>query len=151
MASEGSVDGRAALVLEQHHQAGEREHGDEEEEVVADDGADQPHLGGAGGKDAVLAEFVQAADDELEGHEVEDDRGDAEEALQVDLDAAANEEHTEDDGDGDAEQGSGEAEQLGGVEGDGGEDQDGLDALAQDEQKDEEEEADAGRRRLRRR
>ena len=52
---------------------------------------------------------MQAADDELEGDEVKDDCGDAEEALQVDLDAAADEEDSEDDGDGDAEEGSGEA------------------------------------------
>ncbi len=142
----GERDGSAALVLEQHHQAGEGEHGDEEEEVVADDGADEAHLGGAGGEDAVFAELVQAADDELEGDEVEDDGGDAEEALQVDLDAAADEEDSEDDGDGDAEEGSGEAEELGGVEGDGGEDEDGLDAFAEDEEEDEEEEADLARR-----
>ena len=36
------------------------------------------------------------------------------------------------------------AEELGGVEGDGGEDEDGLDAFAEDEQEDEEEEADLG-------
>ncbi len=87
---------------------------------------------------------MQAADDELEGDEVEDDGGDAEEALQVDLDAAADEEDSEDDGDGDAEEGSGEAEEFGGVEGDGGEDEDGLDAFAEDEEEDEEEEADSG-------
>ncbi len=103
------------------------------------------HLGGAGGEDAVFAELVEAADDELEGDEVEDDGGDAEEALQVDLDAAADEEDSEDDGDGDAEEGSGEAEEFGGVEGDGGEDEDGLDAFAEDkEEEDEEEEADFG-------
>ena len=82
------ADGGAAAVFEEHHQAGEGEHGDEEEEVVADDGADVAHLGGAGGEDAVFGELVQAADDELEGDEVEDDGGDAEEALQVDLDAS---------------------------------------------------------------
>ena len=142
----GEGGGGAALVLEQHHEAGEGEHGDEEEEVVADDGADVAHLGGAGGKDAVLGELVEAADDELEGDEVEDDGGDAEEALQVDLDAAADEEDSEDYGYGDAEEGSGEAEELGGVEGDGGEDEDGLDALAEDEQEDEEEEAESSRR-----
>ena len=143
--------GDAALVLEQHHQAGEGEHGDEEEEVVADDGADEAHLGGAGGQDAVFAELVQAADDELERHEVEDDGGDAEEALQVDLDAAADEQHAEDDGDGDSQEGSGEAEELGGVQGDGGENQDRLDAFAEDEQKHKEEEADFARRLFRRR
>ena len=135
-------DGRcAAFVLQQHHQAGKGEHGDEEEEVVAYDGTDEPHLGGARGQYAILAELVQAADEKLKGDEVEDDRRDAEEALQVDLDAAADEEHAEDDGDGDAEQGSGEAEQLGGVEGDGGEDEHGLDAFAKDEEEDEKEEA----------
>ena len=135
-------DGSAALVLQQHHQASQRQHGDEEEEVVANDGADEAHLGGAGGQHAVLAQFVQPADDQLEGHKVEDDRGDAEEALQVDLDAAANEQHTEDDRDCDAEQRSGKAEQFGGVEGDGREDEHRLHAFAENEQKDEEEEAD---------
>ena len=138
----------AALEFEKHHEAGEGEHGNEEEEIVADDGADEAHLGGAGGEDAVFAELVQAADDELEGDEVEDDGGDAEEALQVDLDAAANEEDSEDDGDGDAEEGSGEAEELGGVESDGREDEDGLDAFAEDEQEDEEEEAELRAERL---
>ena len=132
------------LVLQQNHQAGEGKHGDEEEEVVADDGADEAHLGSAGGQDAVFGELVQAADEELEGDEVEDHRGDLEEALQVDLDAAADEEDAEDDGDGDAEQGAGEAEDLGGVQRDGREDQDGLDAFTQDEEEDEKEEAQAG-------
>ncbi len=144
--SAGETDGGAALELEEDHEAGEGEHGDEEEEVVADDGADVAHLGGGGGKDAVLGELVEAADDELEGDEVEDDGGDAEEALQVDLDGAADEEDSEDYGYGDAEEGSGEGEELGGVEGDGGEDEDGLDAFAEDEEEDEEEEAECGRR-----
>ena len=144
MAVAAESGGGAALEFEEHHEAGEGEHGDEEEEIVANDGTDEAHLGGAGGEDAVFAEFVQAADDELEGDEVEDDGGDAEEALQVDLDAAADEEDAEDDGYGDAEEGSGEAEEFGGVEGDGGEDEDGLDAFAEDEEEDEEEEADFG-------
>ena len=46
---------------------------------------------------------MQAADDELEGDEVEDDGGDAEEALQVDADAATDEEDSEDYGYGDAD------------------------------------------------
>ena len=87
----GEGFGDAAALLHQDHEAGEGEHGDEEEEVVADDGTDVTHLGLAGGEDAVFGELVQAADDELEGDEVEDDAGDAEEALQVDLDAAADE------------------------------------------------------------
>ena len=87
---------------------------------------------------------MKAADDELEGDEVEDDGGDAEEALQVDLDGAADEEDSEDYGYGDAEESAGEGEQLGGVERDGGEDEDGLDAFAKDEEEDEEEEAEAG-------
>ena len=56
------------------------------------------HLGGGGGKDAVLGELVEAGDDELEGDEVEDGGGDAEEALEVDADAAADEEDSEDYG-----------------------------------------------------
>ncbi len=87
---------------------------------------------------------MQAADDELESHEVEDDSGDAEEALQIDLDAAANEEDAEDYGNGDAEKSSGEAEQFGGVQRNGGEDENGLDTFAQDEEEDEEEEANFG-------
>jgi len=141
----GKFDGRAAFVFEQHHEAGEGEHGDEEEEIVADDGTDEAHLGGAGGKDAVFAELVQAAHHKLKRHEIEDHRGDAEEALQVDLDAAADEEHAEDDGYGDAEKGASKAEEFGGIEGDGGEDQDSFDAFAEDEQEYEEKEADMRR------
>ena len=65
--------------------ADEGEHSDEKEEIVADDGADEAHLGGGGGEDAVFGELVQAADDhQLKRHEVEDDGGDAEEPLEVD-------------------------------------------------------------------
>ena len=136
--------GSAAFVLQQHHEAREGQHGDEEEEIVADDGADEAHLCSAGGEDTVFGELVEAAEQELEGDEVEDDGGNAEEALEVDFDAAADEEHAKDDGDGDAEDGSGEAEDLGGVERDGGEDEDGFDAFAEDEEEDEEEEAEFG-------
>lgn len=140
----GKCDRGATLVFEQHHEAGEGEHGDEEEEIVADDRADEAHLGGAGGEDAIFAELVQPADHELEGHEIKDDCGDAEEALQVDFDAAADEEHAEDHSHGDPEQGAGKAEEFGGVERDRRKDQDGFDAFAEHQQEDEEEEADAG-------
>lgn len=142
----GDDGGGAAAALEQDHEADEGEHGDEEEEVVADDGANEAHFGGRRGQDAVFGELMQAGDDELEGNEVEDDGGDAEEALQVDAHAAADEHDAEDDGEGEAEDGAGEGEDLGGVEGDGGEDEDGLDAFAEDEEEDKEEEADLGRR-----
>ena len=89
---------------------------------------------------------MEAGDDELEGDEVEDDGGDAEEALQVDANAATDEHDAEDDREGDAEDRSGEGEDLSGVEGDGGEDKDGLDAFAEDEKEDEEEEAEFGGR-----
>ena len=105
MSAEAAGTGSAAFGFHQDHQAGEGEHGDEEEEVIADDGADAAHFRGARGEDAVFGELMQAADEQLEGDEVEDDGGDAEEALQVDADAAADEEDAEDDGDGDAERG----------------------------------------------
>ena len=86
---------------------------------------------------------MHAADDELEGDEVEDDGGDAEEALKVDLDAAPNEENAEDDGDGDAPRRVPVKESSsGGVESDGGEDEDSLNTLTEDEEEDEEEEPD---------
>ena len=143
----GDDRGGAVAALEQDHKADEGEHGDEEEEVIAHDWTDEAHLGFAGGKNAIFGELVQSTHDELEGDEVQDHRGDAEEALQVNANAAPNEKDAKDDGDGDAKQGAGEGEQLGGVEGDGGEDQDGFDALADNQQKDEEEESklrDAG-------
>ena len=87
---------------------------------------------------------MEAADDELEGDEVEDDRGDTEEAAEVDFDAAADEEDSEDYSDGDAEDSAGEAEDFAGVKGNGGEDEDGFDAFAEDEEKDEEEETEFG-------
>ena len=87
---------------------------------------------------------MEAAHDELEGDEVEDDGGDAEEALQVDFDAAADEEDSEDNGDSDTEESTGKAEEFGGVEGDGGEDQDGLYTFAENEEEDEEEQAGFG-------
>src|SRR6185312_5566116 len=138
----GDDDRLAAFVLEQHHQAGEREHGDEEEEVITHDRADVTHLGGARRQYTVFRELMQAADNQLEDHEVKNDRGHAEETLQVDPDAAADEHYAEDHGGRDAEQGPGKAHQLGGVQGDAGEDQHGLNAFTQDHQEDEAEEAE---------
>ena len=46
--------GRAAALLHEDHEGGEGEHGDEEEEVVADDGADVAHFGLRGRQDAVF-------------------------------------------------------------------------------------------------
>ncbi len=62
---------------------------------------------------------MQAGDDELKGDEVEDDGGDAKETLQVDANTAADEHDAEDDAQGKAQNGSGEAEDFSGVEGDG--------------------------------
>ena len=61
------------------------------------------------------------------------------EALQIDADRAADEEDAEDDGHGDAEDGSGEAHELGGVERNSRQDEDGFDAFAEHEQEDEKE------------
>ncbi len=133
--------GGAAALLHEDHEAGKGEHGDEEEEVVADDGADVTHFCLRGGQDTVFGELVEAGDEELEGDEIEDDGGDAEEALQVDFDRAANEQDAENDRDGDAQNGAREAHNLCRVQRDGRQDKDRLNTFAQDEQEDEEEEA----------
>ena len=137
-------DRLAALHLEQHHEPGEHQDGDEEEEIVADDGADDGHLPAGGGKDSVFREFVQAGNQKLGGDKKENDGCDFEELLQVDLDAAFDEHHTEKNRNPYAQHGADETEQLARVQRDGGEDQNGFDALAQHHQEDEQEEADPG-------
>src|ERR1019366_8354380 len=134
----------AALHLEQYHQPRQHKDGDEEEKFVAHDRTDDRHFLPGRGKHAVFRELVQAADHELRGHQEKDGSGDAEEFLQVDLDAALDEHYAEENGDADAEDGADEAHQFGRVKGDGGKDKNGFHALAQDHQEDEEEEADPG-------
>src|SRR5208337_3766435 len=68
--------------------------------------------------------------------------GDLEEFLQINLDAALDEHHAEQDGNGHAQDGADEAHQLVRVQGYSGENQNGFDALAQDHEEDEEEETD---------
>ena len=87
---------------------------------------------------------MQAGDYKLRGHKEKNRGGDPEEFLQIDLDAALDEHHSEQDGDDHAEDGADEAHQLVRVQRHGGEDQNGFDALTQHHQEDEEEEADPG-------
>ncbi len=118
------------------------EDGDHEEEFIANDGADDGHLFAGRGQNAVFGEFVQAGDDELSGDQEKNGGSDAEEFLQVDLDAALDEHHTEENGDDDSGKRADEAHQFGRVQGDGGQQKNGFGALAQNHQEDEQEEAD---------
>ena len=134
----------AALDLEQHHQGGQGDDGDEKEQVVADDGADQRHLLARRGKHAVFRKLVQAGNDQLRRHEEQNGSGDPEELLQIDAHAALDEHHAKHDGDDHARQRAQETEQFGGVQRDRSQDKDGFDSLAQDHQEDEEKQAKPG-------
>src|SRR4029077_18760051 len=131
----------AALHFKQHHQRGQHQDRNEEEKFVADDGADDRHLLPGRGKYSVFGKLVQARDYKLRGHQEKNRGGDAEEFLQIDLDAALDEHHSEEDGDDHAEDGADEAHQLVRVQGYGGEDQNGFDALAQHHKENKKEEA----------
>ena len=135
-------DGLAALHFKQHHQRGQHEDSDEEEKFVADDGANDRHLLPRRGKNPVLGKLVKAGDQKLRGHQEKNRGSDPEEFLQIDLDAALDEHHAEQNGDEHTEDGADKAHQLIRIQRYGGEDQNGFDALPQHHQKDEEEEAD---------
>ena len=102
----------ARLHFKQHHQGGQRENGHEEKHVVAHDRADQRHLLLGGGKHAIFRKFVQAGDDQLRRHKQQNDRGDAEEFLQVDADAALDKHHAEGHRDADTQQRAQKTHQL---------------------------------------
>src|ERR1035441_6288020 len=136
------LDRLAALHFKEHHQRGQRENGDEEEKIVADDRADDGHLLAGRGKHSVLGKLVQAGDYKLPGHQEKNRGSDLEEFLQIDLNAALDEHHAEQDGDDNSHDRADEAHQLARVQGDGGEDQNGFGALAQDHEENEDEEAD---------
>ena len=89
------MPGCAALDLEQHHERSQSENRDEEEQIVAHDRADNRHLRLRRGKHAVFGKLMQAGDDQLRGDEEQNHRGDAEELLQIDADAAFDEHHSE--------------------------------------------------------
>jgi hypothetical protein len=140
----GQCDRLAALHFKQHHQRGQHQDGDEEEEIVAHDGTDDGHFLARRGKHAVLGKLVQAGDHELSGDQEKNRGGDLEELLQIDLDAALDEHHAEEDGDDHARDGADEAHQLARIQRYGGEDENGFGALTHDHEEDKEEEADPG-------
>src|SRR6266566_4234683 len=49
---------RTPLVLHQHHQTRQSQHRHKKEQIVANDRANQPHLGGAGRQNAVFAQLM---------------------------------------------------------------------------------------------
>src|SRR5882672_8224534 len=76
---------------------------DEEEEFVANDGADQGHFLLAGGNPLRFADFVKAGNSELRGDQPKDEGGNAEEAVQRNFDGALEEEKADCDGCSEAE------------------------------------------------
>src|SRR6185437_9513095 len=121
----------------------ESENRDKEEQIIADDGADDCHLLLAGGKNPVFGKLVQTRNQQLSGDEHENYSGDAKEALQINPYTALHEHHAKDNCENHADQGSDEAEQLSGVELNGRKNQNRLNAFAQHHQEDEQEEAKA--------
>src|ERR1035438_1848628 len=86
---------------------------------------------------------MQAGDSELHHDDHEDDGGHAEEAAQIDADGAAHEADAEEHGKAQAEHNACNIEDARGIEFDSGEHEDGFDALAEDHQEDEKEDAPA--------
>src|SRR5207249_1237376 len=70
----------------------------DQQRVVADDWPYDGHLERAARDEPALGKFVNSVDDQLQREDEEQQRGDLEEALQVDAQAAANEEITEENG-----------------------------------------------------
>src|ERR1022692_509435 len=86
---------------------------------------------------------MQPGDSQLHHDDHQDDGGHAEEAAQIDVDGAAHEAHAKQDGEAQTKHNPCNIEDSGGIELDGGEHEDGFDALAEDHQEDEEEDAPA--------
>src|ERR1700722_16574756 len=87
---------------------------------------------------------MQAGDGELGDYDHQDDGGHAEKLLEIHANGAAHEADAEDYGQADSEHGAEYFEDAGGVQTEGGEEQNCLDAFAENHQKYEEENAPAG-------
>src|ERR1041385_5466879 len=75
---------------------------------------------------------MQPGDDQLCRDKEQNDGGDVEELAQIDTHAAFDKHHAKDHGQGHAQQRAQKAHKLGGVEGNAGEDRDGLNAFTED-------------------
>src|SRR5580658_726944 len=135
--------GAAFAIFHQQHGAGEGQDGHEEEDLVADDWTDQSHFLAAAGKHLAFGELMQPGDNELHYDDHQDDRSHAKEAAQIDADGAAHEADAEQYGEAQTEHNPCDIQDSGGIELDGGKHENGLHALAEDHQEDEQEDAPA--------
>jgi hypothetical protein len=117
----------------------------EEEELVTNGWADDGHFLFAGGNPLRFTDFVKASNGELRGNKPEDDRGNAEEPVKRNLYGALEEEKADGDGGGKAEDGADPGLQTVAREFNSAKNQRKLNAFAQNHEKDEKEDAPAGR------
>ena len=119
-----------ALVKEDHQRC-QRENRHEEEQIVANNRADQGHFFTARRKHAIFGKLVQSGNKKLSRNEDQNDRCYTKETTQIDAYAAFYEHHTKDDCQQHADYRSHEAQELGRVELDGCQNQDCFHTLAQ--------------------
>src|SRR5262249_6428251 len=135
---------RSGQPLAQNQQDGRAENKYKEEDLIADNRADQRHFTFAGGQPARFAQFMQAGQGQLRGDQPQNNRGRGEKAVQWNLQGALKEEKADGNRRGQAEDGSDPGLEAFAGKLDRAENYSQLNAFAQDHEKNKEGDTPAG-------
>ena len=99
--------------VKQDHESGQHKDDDEEKHAVAYNRSDHGHLPLAAGKNLRLGKLVQAGHQQLQHHARQDDAGHAEKFPQIHPKGASHKDNAKDDSQGQADNDSNQAQQIG--------------------------------------